>query len=327
MSYPMTEKEKIDHDQETEKKLSQKETKEISEKEVDFSASELLQLKKDFAKEYFEKLQKDQGFSLSWLLLSEAWIIEEYLTTEQHFLDTIKDNVVKEFILKKALTEDVISQLESVKTDIDSISQTNKEDIKKELEKLRIKYNIKKEVPWSDANIHLNNTEISPSVAAVWVVSAVPAAVEIQKESPYWSPFLNEKTGKPRKFRISSLFGKRIHPVTWEEHVHTGIDIAEEEWTPIQSMCDWVVTKNKKTLLGWREIYIKDATGKEFCYLHLSEKSPLAKWTIVKAGQEIGKVGNTWRSTWPHLHLTVKDHNKHVDPVKTFPDIFEKHVA
>lgn len=314
------------NDLEKEQYVDQKQ-QEKENKDETSSESELLQLKKDFAKEYFEKLQKDSWFSLSWLLLSETWVIEDYLT-EENLLDKVKDNVIKEVFLKKALTEDIISQLETVKKDITDISAEKKEEVKQKLEELRIKYNLKENTDKINSNEETDSSvpSIITPMAATVVASSTAIWVEKLPDDMYRSPFAYEQS-KNKKLTITSLFWKRKHPVTGQEHMHTGIDIAENEWTIITSMCDWVVTKNKKTILGGREIYIKDATGKEFCFLHLKEKSPLSKGTVVKIWQEIWKVWNTWRSTGPHLHLTVKENGKSIDPIKKFPNIFEKNVA
>jgi murein DD-endopeptidase MepM/ murein hydrolase activator NlpD len=60
----------------------------------------------------------------------------------------------------------------------------------------------------------------------------------------------------------------------------------------------------------------------------MKEKSPLKVGDRVVAGQEIGLVGNTWSSTGPHLHLTIKERGQAQDPIAALPEVFDdKHLA
>ncbi len=87
------------------------------------SRDELLQLKKNFAKKYFEKLQKESG-SLPWLLLAEMWTVEDYLTSEW-VLDQIKDKAVLGMILRKVLEKETMDKLDSVKEKLHTITTEN----------------------------------------------------------------------------------------------------------------------------------------------------------------------------------------------------------
>lgn len=84
---------------------------------------ELLQLKKNFAKEYFAKLQEESG-SLPWLLLAEMWTVEDYLTSEW-ILDQIKDKAVLGTILWKVLEKETMDKLDSIKEKLHTIKTEN----------------------------------------------------------------------------------------------------------------------------------------------------------------------------------------------------------
>lgn len=109
-------------------------------------------------------------------------------------------------------------------------------------------------------------------------------------------------------FRYSSGFGPR-----WGR-AHQGIDMAGPVGTPIYSTGDGVVT-----FAGWQRGYgnlikVQHALGTETRYGHLSKIG-------VKVGQKvsrnslIGAMGNTGRSTGPHLHYEVRVKGRAVDPM------------
>ena len=63
------------------------------------------------------------------------------------------------------------------------------------------------------------------------------------------------------------------------------------------------------------EIIIQHDSNYLSLYGHLSEIL-VNKGDTVKQGQLIGKTGNSGRSTGPHLHFTIKEDGKAVDPVQ-----------
>ena len=100
--------------------------------------------------------------------------------------------------------------------------------------------------------------------------------------------------------RISSPFGYRVHPVLHTVRMHTGIDYAAPSGTPIKATADGVIT-----FKGWKGGYgntvmIRHSNGVETLYGHMSAFTP-AQGTV-RAGEVIGFVGTTGRSTGPHLH-------------------------
>lgn len=109
-------------------------------------------------------------------------------------------------------------------------------------------------------------------------------------------------------FRFTSGYGQR-----WGR-AHQGIDMAGPVGTPIYATGDGVVT-----YAGWQRGYgnlikIQHALGTETRYGHLSK-------IRVKTGQKvsrnslIGDMGNTGRSTGPHLHYEVRVDGKAVNPM------------
>lgn len=112
--------------------------------------------------------------------------------------------------------------------------------------------------------------------------------------------------------RISSPFGYRIHPVLHTVRMHTGIDYAAPSGTPIKATADGVIT-----FKGWKGGYgntvmIRHSNGVETLYGHMSAFTP-AQGTV-RAGEVIGFVGTTGRSTGPHLHYEARVNSQPVNP-------------
>lgn len=112
--------------------------------------------------------------------------------------------------------------------------------------------------------------------------------------------------------RISSPYGTRVHPVLGSIRMHIGIDYAAPEGTPIRAPADGNVT-----FRGWKGGYgntvmLQHTNGVETLYGHMSAYAPIGG--SVKAGDIIGYVGSTGRSTGPHLHYEARLNGQHVNP-------------
>ncbi|MDO4693851.1 MAG: M23 family metallopeptidase [Eikenella sp.] len=115
--------------------------------------------------------------------------------------------------------------------------------------------------------------------------------------------------------RISSPYGMRIHPVLGGLRMHTGIDYAAPTGTPIRAPSAGVVA-----FRGWKGGYgntvvLRHTGSMETLYAHMSAFSTTAAPGMrVEAGEVIGYVGSTGRSTGPHLHYEVRLNGQPVNP-------------
>lgn len=129
--------------------------------------------------------------------------------------------------------------------------------------------------------------------------------------------------------RIASGFGFRIHPIYKTWRMHTGIDFTAPIGTPIYATGDGVVEKLKSKMSGYgKVVVINHGYGYESLYAHMS-KIIVKPGEKVKRGQVIGYVGNTGRSTGPHVHYEIKKNGKPINPVHFFyqdltPEEYEK---
>lgn len=124
---------------------------------------------------------------------------------------------------------------------------------------------------------------------------------------------------RPAKGWVTSPFGYRESPFTGRKEFHEGYDIANRHGTPIVAPADGIVSfAGKRGLLG-TAILIDHGHGILTKYGHLSQ-TLVQSGQKVKRGQEIGKMGNTGRSTGPHLHYVVYMNGRPVNPEKYILD-------
>jgi murein DD-endopeptidase MepM/ murein hydrolase activator NlpD len=123
-----------------------------------------------------------------------------------------------------------------------------------------------------------------------------------------------------RRFNITSSFGTRIHPIFGSLKMHNGIDLAAN-YENVFSVFDGVVSETGWDFKGGGNyIKIKHFGRFETTYCHLSEIYYKAG-EFVKAGFIIAKSGNTGNSTGPHLHFSVKEYGKNINPTDFLNDL------
>ncbi|MBR9985479.1 MAG: M23 family metallopeptidase [Desulfosarcina sp.] len=122
---------------------------------------------------------------------------------------------------------------------------------------------------------------------------------------------------RPLKGWISSRFGYRESPFTGRREFHRGLDIATHAGTPIIAPADGLVTfAGGKGLMGNMAV-IEHGFGMVTRYGHV-QKLLKKKGDRVKRGETIALVGNTGRSTGPHLHYEVRLNGVAVNPTNYF---------
>ncbi len=114
---------------------------------------------------------------------------------------------------------------------------------------------------------------------------------------------------------VTSSFGYRRSPFTGKREFHQGFDISTRKGTPILATADGVVTfVGKKGLLG-KTVIIDHGHGMVTRYGH-AQKFLKKRGEKVKRYEPIALVGNTGRSTGPHVHYEVRLNGIPVNPYK-----------
>lgn len=115
------------------------------------------------------------------------------------------------------------------------------------------------------------------------------------------------------RLSVNSPFGVRSDPLTGLARMHTGVDLRATYGESVGvSMSGKVWFAGQRT--GYGNVVVVDhGTGIATLYAHLSQIA-VATGQSVEAGQLIGYVGSTGRSTGPHLHYEVRANGRPVDP-------------
>ncbi len=125
---------------------------------------------------------------------------------------------------------------------------------------------------------------------------------------------------------ISSGFGFRRDPFTGAGAMHKGLDFRGPTGAPI-----YAAAKGRVSFVGQRSGYgnvveISHGNGLMTRYAHMSRFAARAGQEV-DAGNVIGAIGSTGRSTGPHLHFEVRIHNRAVNPrpfLETAPDVLKE---
>jgi murein DD-endopeptidase MepM/ murein hydrolase activator NlpD len=117
------------------------------------------------------------------------------------------------------------------------------------------------------------------------------------------------------ELEMTSPFGVRIDPFLHQPSMHPGMDFHASVGEPIHATAAGRVTK-----AGWdggygQMVEIDHGEGLVTRYGHMSEVG-VTVGQHVRAGQVIGRVGSTGRSTGPHLHYEVRVNGEAVNPEK-----------
>jgi murein DD-endopeptidase MepM/ murein hydrolase activator NlpD len=114
---------------------------------------------------------------------------------------------------------------------------------------------------------------------------------------------------------MTSRFGHRVSPFTGKQEFHKGVDIAHRHGTTILATADGIVSfVGKKGSMG-NVVVIDHGHGMITRYAHLN-KSLKKRGEEVKRGDIIAQMGNSGRSTGPHLHYEVHLNGVPVNPTQ-----------
>ncbi len=118
---------------------------------------------------------------------------------------------------------------------------------------------------------------------------------------------------------ITSRFGYRRSPFTGQRELHKGLDISAPKGTPIYATAKGIVVNVGRNNGYGKNIVVDHGSGVVTRYAHLS-KYAVKKGAKIQRGQLIAYVGNTGRSTGPHLHYEVRLNGVPVNPMRYILD-------
>lgn len=124
---------------------------------------------------------------------------------------------------------------------------------------------------------------------------------------------------KPARGWLTSRFGYRISPFSGKSGMHAGLDIAAAPGSPVYAPADGVVSFAGYDQGYGKLVSIDHGYGVSTRFAHSSQiyvqvGQKVSKWDVIAA------VGNTGRSTGPHLHYEVRINGTPVDPINFILD-------
>lgn len=119
----------------------------------------------------------------------------------------------------------------------------------------------------------------------------------------------------PAEGHLTSGFNHRVNPFTGQIVLHAGLDIANRTGTPIVAPARGTVVS-----AGWQNAYgncvvLNHGNSITTRYAHM-ESFSVKEGQVVNRGEVIGAIGNTGRSTGPHLHYEVRVGGVPVNPMQ-----------
>ena len=130
-----------------------------------------------------------------------------------------------------------------------------------------------------------------------------------------WTQLADAPSMWPIEGPVTSSFGERQDPFNGEGAFHAGIDISASYGAPVRATADGEVTNAGMGTGYGREIVLNHGHDVLTLYGHLSSIAVIPGQHVTR-GQVIGYVGQSGRSTGPHLHYEVRLHNVPVNPHK-----------
>ncbi len=135
-----------------------------------------------------------------------------------------------------------------------------------------------------------------------------------------------------RGAHITSGFGWRIHPISHTRKFHHGLDFGGRIGLPIRVTADGIVTSAGFNRGGYGYVVkVMHNFGFETIYGHMTKNIKVKVGDFVKKGDIIGYLGNSGRSTGPHLHYEVRFIDRILNPINfvrwsiiNFDEIFKK---
>jgi murein DD-endopeptidase MepM/ murein hydrolase activator NlpD len=112
---------------------------------------------------------------------------------------------------------------------------------------------------------------------------------------------------------MSSPYGYRSDPFTGKRQFHHGVDFAAAEGGPIFTVASGIVSRIKRHKDYGNMVEIDHGNGYTTRYAHTS-RILVSTGQVVNRGQQIAEIGNTGRSTGPHVHFEVLKQGETINP-------------
>jgi murein DD-endopeptidase MepM/ murein hydrolase activator NlpD len=133
---------------------------------------------------------------------------------------------------------------------------------------------------------------------------------DLIKNRPFYSPV--------SYLRVASLFQpNRRHPITRKIQPHLGIDFEMAEGSSIYAASTGFVVRYGKSFSAGNYVVLLHANGAETTYNHMKRiEGKIRRGLKLVVGEKLGEVGCTGYCTKAHLHFSLRQRGRMVDPLK-----------
>ena len=260
-----------------------------------------------------KKLKAENSF-----LMKQYQIVEGKLSSLETALDRVKTFTTKLKLIANIETEDQalklgMSQQPAPNQSVDEFDvPVDQRESLAELEKKDKSSTPTTQVDEGHGEMELNDRRDYQTLVIRIEKGIKEAELRSQSVLDLWEKFSEQQSLlnaipniRPARGWITSKFGYRISPFTGRPTLHTGLDIAASPGTPIYAPADGMVTFARFDEGYGKMVTIDHGHGYQTRYGHLANY-------YVQEGQRVNRydiiaaVGNTGRSTGPHLHYEVR---------------------
>lgn len=243
-------------------------------------------------------------------------IIKEITEYDNNLLNTIKDTKAEiedkqqQIEADKTAAEEKKAVVETKKQELDAQSQQKKNLIDKENENIEA-------AKARLAKIEAEEEQTRREIAAKEAEARRKAEEAARKNGTTYTPVVHSASGMiwpvPSCRTVTSEYKMRLHPVTGQYKLHTGMDIGCGSGSAVIAAQAGTVIKASYNVAYGNHVVISHGNGVSTLYAHNSSLLVSVGQTV-KQGQTIARSGNTGYSTGPHMHFEVLINGSPVNP-------------
>lgn len=278
---------------------------------------------------------EEMGKAAEAVALAQAELTAEKKALEQ--TRTALEVTQQELAVKDAQADKLLQDLIAIFGDLEELHdqfEKEEEDFLDEIAKKEQEYNDKRD---EEASIAASiKASIEASIQeSIWIRESIEASIEESRRQEALEQSRQEETKKPNTggssgstnnpagvrwrvpcdyIKVTSPFGYRWHPTTGEWSMHKGVDLGAPKGTPIYATRSGTVSIASYSATAGNYVQINHGDGYSSIYMHMTHYV-VEEGQYVKAGQLIGYVGSTGRSTGPHLHFGISYKGEYVNPM------------
>jgi murein DD-endopeptidase MepM/ murein hydrolase activator NlpD len=154
---------------------------------------------------------------------------------------------------------------------------------------------------------------VDPPADARKPIAEDQRVVEAAYDQPFRSPLVTSRFVWPRPPRVTGRYGDVRMLNGKRNSEHLGTDLAGQSGAPVKVSNDGTVVLARACFYSGNTVIIHHGAGLYTTYFHLSDMT-VKEGESVHAGQNLGSVGSSGRTTGPHLHFAVRADGFYVDP-------------